>query len=97
MTLDINLEASGRLARLARDAGVRAFVFASSCSVYGVADGPARRETDPVNPVTAYAKSKIGTEAALAGLDAPDMTITCPEVRHRLRHVRQAEAGPGAQ
>jgi UDP-glucose 4-epimerase len=42
-----------------------------------VADGPARRETDPVNPVTAYAKSKIGTEAALAGLDAPDMTITC--------------------
>src|SRR6185312_5081146 len=43
---------------------------------YGVADGPARRETDPVNPVTAYAKSKIATEQALAELDAPDMTIT---------------------
>jgi UDP-glucose 4-epimerase len=76
-TIDINYEASARLARLARDAGVRAFVFASSCSVYGVADGPARRETDPVGPVTAYAKSKVATEAALAALDAPDMTITC--------------------
>jgi len=77
VTLAINYEASARVARLARDAGVRAFVFASSCSVYGVADGPARRETDPVNPVTAYAKSKIATETALAALDAPDMVITC--------------------
>jgi nucleoside-diphosphate-sugar epimerase len=76
-TTNINFEASVRLAKLARDAGVRAFVFASSCSVYGVADGPPRRETDPVNPVTAYAKSKIATEQALAALDAPDMTITC--------------------
>jgi len=76
VTAEINYETSARVGRLARDAGVRAFVFASSCSVYGVADGPARRETDPVNPVTAYAKSKIATEQALAELDAPDMTIT---------------------
>ncbi len=76
VTAEINFETSARIARLARDAGVRSFVFASSCSVYGVADGPPRRETDPVNPVTAYAKSKIATEQALAELDAPDMTIT---------------------
>lgn len=77
VTAEINYETSAKLAKLARDQGVRAFVFASSCSVYGVADGPPRRETDPVNPVTAYAKSKIATETALAALDAPDMTITC--------------------
>jgi nucleoside-diphosphate-sugar epimerase len=76
VTAEINYETSARVGRMARDAGVRAFVFASSCSVYGVADGPPRRETDPVGPVTAYAKSKIATEQALAALDAPDMTIT---------------------
>jgi len=77
VTREINYQSSARLAQLARDAGVRAFVFASSCSVYGVADGPPRRETDPVNPVTAYAQSKIATEQMLAELDAPDMTVTC--------------------
>jgi UDP-glucose 4-epimerase len=76
VTAEINYETSARVGRLARDAGVRSFVFASSCSVYGVADGPPRRETDPVAPVTAYAKSKIATEQALAELDAPEMTIT---------------------
>lgn len=77
VTEEINLAASVRLAKLARDAGVKSFVFASSCSVYGVAQGLARRETDPVNPVTAYARSKIGFEQELEKLDAPDMTITC--------------------
>ena len=52
------------------------FVFASSCSVYGIADGPPRRETDSLNPITAYAKSKIGSEQELAAIDT-DMTITC--------------------
>ena len=56
VTREINYECSARLAKLARAEGVRSFVFASSCSVYGVADGPPRRETDPVNPVTAYAQ-----------------------------------------
>jgi nucleoside-diphosphate-sugar epimerase len=77
VTREINYQSSARLAQLARDEGVRAFVFASSCSVYGVADGPPRRETDPVNPVTAYARSKIATEQMLAQLDAPDMAVTC--------------------
>lgn len=77
VTAEINYDASVRFAKLARDKGVRSFVFASSCSVYGVASGPPRRETDPVNPVTAYAKSKIGFETALRELDAPDMTVTC--------------------
>ncbi|RZI60617.1 MAG: SDR family oxidoreductase [Pseudomonas sp.] len=76
-TEDINYFASLAIARAAAKAGVNHFVFASSCSVYGFADGGPRKEDDPLNPLTAYAKSKIATEAALAELDAPDMTITC--------------------
>ena len=76
VTRAINQDASVGLAKLASSAGVRNFVFASSCSVYGVASGPARREDDELNPMTAYASSKIGTEQGLAQLDT-DMTISC--------------------
>lgn len=76
VTADINQAATLSAARAAAEAGVRSFVFASSCSVYGVADGPPRREGDPLNPVTAYAKSKIGAEQELADIGT-DMTITC--------------------
>ncbi len=77
-TADINARASLRLAALARDAGVRAFVFASSCSVYGfAADGPPRRESDPLSPLTAYARSKIATEQGLHAQDPGQMTISC--------------------
>jgi UDP-glucose 4-epimerase len=76
VTLDINQNTTVSLAKAAAAAGVKNFVFASSCSVYGVADGRPRKETDPLNPVTAYAKSKIGSELELAAIDG-DMIITC--------------------
>ena len=41
-------------------------MFASSCSIYGFAEGGLRKESDPLNPLTAYARSKIRTEQALA-------------------------------
>jgi UDP-glucose 4-epimerase len=68
-TMTINRDASIRSARAAADAGVSAFVFASSCSVYGIAQGGPRTETDPVAPETAYARSKIETERTLAEID----------------------------
>jgi nucleoside-diphosphate-sugar epimerase len=78
VTHEINQVASIRLAGLARDAGVRSFVFASSCSMYGAADGgAARKETDQTNPLTAYARSKIGTELGLGQMPLGDMTATC--------------------
>lgn len=73
----INRGASLRLAAMAAAAGVRHFVFASSCSVYGAAPGDARCETDAVNPLTAYARSKIMTEQGLAQMDLNGMTATC--------------------
>lgn len=76
VTLDINQNTTVSLGKAAAAAGVKNFVFASSCSVYGVADGRPRKETDPLNPITAYAKSKIGSELELAAIDA-DMVITC--------------------
>jgi nucleoside-diphosphate-sugar epimerase len=76
VTLDINHRATIELARRAKAAGVRRFVFASSCSVYGAADG-ARTEESPVNPLTAYARSKVGAEQDLLALADEDFVVTC--------------------
>jgi nucleoside-diphosphate-sugar epimerase len=73
----INRQASLRLAASARDAGVKNFVFASSCSVYGLADSRPRRESDAVGPLTAYARSKVGAEEAFGQMDLGGMTVSC--------------------
>ncbi len=59
ITYEINHKGSVRLARIAKQAGVRRFIYMSSCSVYGVAGGdvPVTEET-PTNPQTAYAVCK---------------------------------------
>jgi UDP-glucose 4-epimerase len=75
VTRSINHESTIAMARAAARAGVANFVFASSCSVYGVTAGGPRKETDSVNPITAYAKSKIDAETHLKGIDA-DMVVT---------------------
>ena len=77
VTLDINHRASIDLAGKAKRAGVKKFVFASSCSVYGFAEGGPRREDDALNPLTAYAKSKVQTEHDLASLASDTFTATC--------------------
>ena len=77
VTLDINHRASINLAEKAQRAGVKKFVFASSCSVYGFAEGGPRREEDALNPLTAYAKSKVQTEQDLASLTSEAFTATC--------------------
>lgn len=74
----INHGSSVSVAKAAAEAGVRNYVFASSCSIYGFAADPrARTEQDPVNPLTAYARSKIATEQSLEAAAFPNMTVTC--------------------
>lgn len=77
ITLDINYRAAVKLAKLAKDNGVRSFVYASSCSMYGLADDSERKEGDKLNPLTAYARSKVLAEEELEPLADKDFTITC--------------------
>lgn len=73
LTLAINFGATVRVAEAARDAGVRRFVFASSCSMYGAADSDVPvDESAPLKPLTAYAESKVRSEEALAALASDD-------------------------
>lgn len=77
VTMDINHAASIALAKKAKAAGVKAFVFASSCSVYGFAEDGARTETSSLNPLTAYARSKVASEEDLKSLAADNFKVTC--------------------
>jgi len=73
LTLQINGDGTLWLARAARDAGVRRFVFASSCSMYGASGtDEALDELAPLRPLTAYAESKVRAEEALFGLATED-------------------------
>jgi nucleoside-diphosphate-sugar epimerase len=65
LTADINEKAAIRLARLAKQAGVRRFLFASSCSAYGAAGNDFLTEEASFNPVTPYGLSKVRVEKAL--------------------------------
>ncbi len=73
-TYDINHRATVRLAELARAAGVRRFVFSSTCSVYGAAEDGWITETSPPNPVTPYGRSKLQAETDMRGLATRDFT-----------------------
>ncbi|MCI0539678.1 MAG: SDR family oxidoreductase [Verrucomicrobiales bacterium] len=77
ITFEINHRASVELARQAKAAHVKSFVFASSCSVYGYAEEGARNEASPLDPLTAYAKSKVLTEQDLGVLAGSGFTVTC--------------------
>jgi nucleoside-diphosphate-sugar epimerase len=68
LTYDINHKASVRLAELAKRAGVKRFVFSSSCSTYGAAADGFLDEMASLNPVTAYGESKVLVERDLARL-----------------------------
>src|SRR5258708_38897994 len=62
LTFDINHKASVRLAELAKQAGVKRFVFSSSCSTYGAAGDDFLDETAELHPVTSFGVSKVYVE-----------------------------------
>ena len=76
LTYDINHLASVRLAELSKAAGVQRFVLFSSCSAYGAGGESMHDETAVLNPVTAYAESKVLVERDLAPLADKNFTPT---------------------
>jgi nucleoside-diphosphate-sugar epimerase len=71
LTLEINLAATRMVAEAAQGCGVKRFVYASSCSVYGASD-EVSDERSVLRPVSLYARAKIGAEQLLLGLNGAD-------------------------
>ena len=75
ITFDINHQGSIRIAQAAREAGVKRFVYASSCSVYGAATVDLVDETSAVNPQTAYARCKTLVERDLGAMACDSFSV----------------------
>jgi nucleoside-diphosphate-sugar epimerase len=75
-TEDINFKASLRLAEAARSAGVKRFLFSSSCIMYGVSQLSVVTEESPLDPKTEYARSKVKAEEAITQLASPGFSPT---------------------
>lgn len=76
LTRAVNYEGGVATMRHARQAGVKRFVLASSCSVYGRGEGLGLTESSSLNPVSLYAKCKADAEEALLSLRRPGFTAT---------------------
>ncbi len=76
LTYDINYHASVRLARLAKEVGVKRLLFSSSCSTYGAAGDKILDETADFNPVTPYGRSKVLVEQEVAKLAGSNFSPT---------------------
>jgi nucleoside-diphosphate-sugar epimerase len=76
LTYQINYKASVRLALLAKEVGVKRFIFSSSCSNYGAAGEKFLIEESPFNPVTAYGAGKVLVELAVSKLASENFSPT---------------------
>jgi len=72
LTRSINFQGGVRLAQLAKEAGVRRYVYSSSASVYGHGTRQHLTEDDECRPVTVYAQSKLHVEKELGSLASGD-------------------------
>jgi nucleoside-diphosphate-sugar epimerase len=76
LTVDMNVTATKVIGEIAKARGVRRFIFASSCSVYGACDEVVNEDAH-FNPQSLYARSKVASEAVLEGLNDRDFAVTC--------------------
>jgi nucleoside-diphosphate-sugar epimerase len=76
LTTDINCHGSLRVARAAKESGVRRYLYSSSASVYGHGQKPGLTESDELHPQTEYARSKVAVEEGLRGLADARFCVT---------------------
>ena len=76
LTDEINNKAAVRLGEMAKQAGVRHFIFSSTCSNYGVAGDEFIDETGALNPYTPYAKAKVAAELGLKPMSDKNFSVT---------------------
>ena len=79
LTADINFKATVKLAKMAKEAGVKRFIYSSSQSMYGISqsDGELDEDDSEKNPLTVYAKTKWEAELKLKELGDSNFTIAC--------------------
>lgn len=76
LTDEINHKAAVRLGEMSREAGVRHFIFSSTCSNYGVAGNEFIDENGSFNPYTPYARAKVAAEMGLKPLSDDNFSVT---------------------
>ena len=76
-TVDINQRGTIQLARAAREAGVKRFIFSSTCSVYGAQGGDCAVEGSLTSPLTAYARTKVAAEKELLSMADEAFETVC--------------------
>ena len=78
LTIEVNLMATRTIAEVAKGYGIRRFIFASTCSVYGASvDDELLTEESPLNPVSLYAITKLASESVLLDLASETFSPTC--------------------
>lgn len=75
-TFDINYLGRVRVAKLSKEYGVKRYILASSCSVYGFREDSVLDEKSPTNPLTTYAKSNLMAEEDVLALSDSDFCVT---------------------
>lgn len=89
LTRQMNIISTRMLKEVAQSMGVHRFVFASSCSVYGMSDKAYNKETDTLNPVSLYAQTKIDSENELLSSSRDDFFVTILRFSTVFGHARR--------
>ena len=76
ITDSINHQGALHCAKTAKESGVKRYIMASSCSIYGTGSDNELNENSQINPVSHYAKSKIDAERDIAQLSSQTFCVT---------------------